>query len=158
MGINVRTKGQTGEREVATMLNNIVADIRRGYGLPPLATANLPFQRNQNQSAVGGSDLSNPYGLEIEVKRQETLAINTWWKQCEDAAARTGGTAVLIFRQNRKPWRVIMRGDIPVWTSSNSCIAGARIEIDLDTFKQWFRAYYRDWLGNRITRNEVDFA
>ena len=69
MTINVRTKGQTGEREVAKLLNAIVAKVRAKNALPKLATIDELFQRNQNQSAVGGSDLSNPLYLDIERKK-----------------------------------------------------------------------------------------
>ena len=81
--MNIRTKGRAGEREVAKMLNDIVSDVNRELNNVVIkgSVAAQPFQRNQNQSAVGGHDLSNPFGLAIEVKRQETLSINTWWEQ-----------------------------------------------------------------------------
>ena len=98
MTINVRQKGQEGEREIAKILNQIVATVQAERQLPKYETRDELFQRNQNQSAVGGSDLSNPMGLEIEIKRQEALSVNTWWKQCVESAARTGGVPVLMFR------------------------------------------------------------
>lgn len=143
--VNIRTKGQTGEREVATMLNDIVAAVRRGLGYPELEARDLPFQRNQNQSAVGGDDLTNPFGLAIEVKRQEVLSVNTWWKQCLQSALRTDGRAILIYRQNRKAWRVCMTGMLHL--NQDKSIGPVRVEIELDVFKQWFAEYYRDWLA-----------
>lgn len=148
MAIHVVNKGKEGEREVAKILNGIVAKVRDELKLPQFATRDELFQRNQNQSAVGGSDLSNPLYLDIEVKRQEQLSINTWWKQCTEAAARSGGIPVLIFRQNRKPWRVCMLADIPLQPSGASAyrtLGPCRVEIDLDTFKAWFKTYYTDW-------------
>jgi len=145
MAINVRTKGQEGEREVAKMLNSIVATVRSELGLHNYATNDELFQRNQNQSAVGGADLSNPLQLEIEVKRQEALSVNTWWKQCVDSAARTGGVPVLMYRQNRKGWRVCMCGELPlqpVGVPPYSTLGPCRVEVDVDTFKAWFRNYY----------------
>lgn len=88
MTINVRQKGQEGEREIAKILNAIVAKVRDEFKLSQYATRDELFQRNQNQSAVGGSDLSNPLYLDIEVKRQEDLSVNSWWKQCIEAAER----------------------------------------------------------------------
>ena len=151
MGVNVRTKGQSGEREVAKLLNAIIADVRAEKGLTPLEIRDEIFQRNQNQSAVGGADLSNPMGLEIEVKRQESLSVNSWWTQTVDSAARTGGIPILIYRQNRKKWRVMMLVNIPVPMdvpnySSYSSLSNCRAEFDLDTFKQWFKAYAANWV------------
>lgn len=141
MGINIRTKGQTGEREVANMLNDVVQRVRKERGLPPLEDRDLPFQRNQNQSAVGGDDLTNPFKLAIEVKRQEALSVNTWWKQCVASAARSDGRAILIYRQNRKPWRVVMTAPLPI--TDSKAIGPVRIELEVETFLSWFAEYYR---------------
>lgn len=152
MGINIRQKGQEGEREIAKMLNLIVKQVRGELGLPLYETKDEIFQRNQNQSAVGGSDLSNPLSLEIEVKRQEALSVGSWWKQCVTSAERTDGIPILIFRQNRKPWRVCLFVEIPLQTSFNqvsdySFMSRVKAEIDIDTFKHWFRVYYKKWLA-----------
>ena len=147
MTINVRTKGQTGEREVAKILNAIVAIVRVETGLPTLAVDDEHFQRNQNQSAVGGSDLSCPYPLEIEIKRQEALSINTWWKQTVASAARTKGIPILMFRQNHKKWRIMMYGEVPILPEESPrylALPECRVEIDLDTFKRWFTAFCRE--------------
>ena len=149
MTINVRTKGQQGEREIQAILNKIVATVRAEQGKEPLAKIDELFQRNQNQSAVGGSDLSCPFPLEIEIKRQEQLSINTWWKQCVSSAERTKGYPILIFRQSRKPWRVIMYADLPINAPSSqdyACLSKCRVEITMDTFKEWFRQFYK-WGG-----------
>jgi hypothetical protein len=148
MGINVRTKGAEGEREVAKMLNAIVATVRKELDLPQYATMDELFQRNQNQSAVGGADLSNNLGLEIEVKRQEALSVNSWWKQCVTSAARTGGIPILIYRQNRKAWHVCMEGQIPLQSAESKfgayrTLGPVRVEVDLDTFKAWFKSFYK---------------
>jgi len=149
MTINVRQKGQEGEREVAKMLNAIVATVRKEHELPAYATMDEIFQRNQNQSAVGGADLSNPLGLEIEIKRQEQLSINTWWKQCVASAERTGGIPILMFRQNRKVWRICMEVEVPLVSYNDTkylALPQCRGEIDLDTFKLWFHKYYNEHL------------
>ena len=147
MTINVRTKGQEGEREVAKIMNAIVAKVRTEKDLPALAVEDEHFQRNQNQSAVGGSDLSCPYPLEIEIKRQEALSINTWWKQTVASAARTDGIPILMFRQNRKKWRIMMLGEVPLLPNTSQkylALPECRVEIDLDTFVRWFTAFCRE--------------
>lgn len=141
MAINGITKGKEGEREVCLILNTIVNEVYAYHGLP--APAVPVFQRNQNQSAVGGSDIKNPFMLAVEVKRQEALSINTWWKQLERAATRDREWPILIFKQNHKPWRVMMPGSLP-----RSEDAGVnplvRVEIDLTTFQVWVRTYLDD--------------
>lgn len=149
--MNIRAKGQDGEREVANMLNQVVNDVRIKLGLTPLDKNDGLFQRNQNQSAVGGHDLSNNLDLAIEVKRQEALSINSWWSQCVKSAERSNGIPVLIFRQNRQKWRVIMNG----WISCRPThYVGhentVRIEITLEDFLTWFTCYYHE----RVSRNE----
>lgn len=151
VGINIRQKGAEGERQVIKMLTPIIQDVMREMEFPEdKVTAALKMvQRNQNQSAVGGNDLSNTFGLSIEVKRQEQLAINTWWAQCEAAANRNNELPVLIFKQNNKPWRFITLGFLHCpaekgsWTSVR-----ARVEFNEETFKAWFRAWVRGQLLN----------
>lgn len=152
MGINIRQKGQEGEREVAKMLNEIVAQVRRDLGLHSLDTRDEYFQRNQNQSAVGGDDLSSPMPLAIEVKRQEQLSVNTWWNQCTASALRTNSIPILIFRQNRKKWRVVMNGDIRLNPpgAPHQWIEQVRVEVDLDTFKQWFYSFATIWVSTNV--------
>ena len=147
--INIRTKGQSGEREIASLLNAIVQQERVALGLPRLAIEDEPFQRNQNQSAVGGDDLTNPYKLSIEVKRQEALSVNTWWKQTAVSASRTNGVPILLFRQNRKKWRCVMLADLPLVDPSSTTYASysfQRVEVEIDVFKEWFRQYYLRWV------------
>lgn len=151
MGIDVRQKGAEGERQVIKMLTPIIIQVMTEMEFPQekIDAAMKMVQRNQNQSAVGGNDLSNTFGLSIEVKRQEQLAINTWWQQCETAALRNNELPVLIFKQNNKPWRFITYGFLHVpadnasWTSLR-----ARVEFNEDTFKSWFRAWVKGKLLN----------
>jgi hypothetical protein len=137
MGINVRTKGQQGEREVADMLNLIIYQSMKKLGYPEQEALRgmTTVQRNQMQSAVGGNDLTNCLGLSIEVKRQEVLAVPTWWRQTCAAAERNNEVPVLMYRQNRKAWKIRTK----VWVNLPH---GGQIEViadmDLDGFKAWF--------------------
>lgn len=142
MSINIRAKGQEGEREIQKYLEPIIRKALQdaGYTLG----ADSVVQRNQNQSAVGGSDLSNTFGLAIEVKRQEQLSVGTWWKQCEAAAVRNGETPVLVYRQNRKAWRCVMYADLPLpATASVSSNFRALVELSFDQFLTWFDLHVR---------------
>ena len=110
--VDIRQKGQSGERAVYNILNDEVDSVRRDMQLPSFAKEDRPFQRNQNQTAVGGSDLTNPFGLEIEVKNCKTLSLGAWWQQTESSASRTGGVPILVYKVQYKGWRVRMRANI----------------------------------------------
>lgn len=141
--IDVKTKGSTGEREIATLLNVCVRKCRVSAGLPPFKKEDEPFQRNQNQSAVGGDDLTNPFKLSIEVKRQERLALPQWWKQTVESAKRTDGVPILIYRQNNKQWKVIMECYLPSpWQKSAWIDLKPPVEVSIEIFLDWFSKYY----------------
>lgn len=146
MGINIRQKGAGGEREIADDMNWIIYSLMKELGCDNPTM--MSVQRNQNQSAVGGSDLNGTLGLSIEVKRQEALSINTWWAQCVASAKQDGGTPVLLFRQNGKKWRCILMANITLTAKDDASWAGmeVRSEIDYDTFKEWFRAWARRYI------------
>lgn len=148
MTINVRAKGANGEREVANMLNAIVVQVMTAMAFPAaeIEAAQRSVQRNQNQSAVGGCDLSNVFGMAVEVKRQEQLAVPAWWRQCVAAAERNNELPVLIYRQNRKAWHVrtyawlaLPGADPGSWSRQQQIVA----EFDIDTFKAWFAHWVR---------------
>lgn len=148
MALNAQQKGKEGEREIARDLNAIVDDCLRELGLPPQDSGKPRIQRNQNQSAVGGCDLSGTFELAIEIKRQEQLSINTWWNQCVASAKELGHHPVLVFRQNapagsRKGWRVITTVEVGV-PGSNPL--NCRAEITYDDFKLWFKTWAREHL------------
>ena len=140
--MNIRQKGAGGEREVYKMLNTIIKDVLIELDYPPdvVAKADTCVQRNQNQTAVGGNDLTNTFGLSIEVKRQETLSINTWWQQCELAAHRNKEKPVLLYRQSHKEWKCVT--DVMVPTPDND-VMYVRAEFGEAAFKLWFRAWVK---------------
>lgn len=144
--VNIRQKGAEGERQVIKMLTPLVVSVMTDMGAPKeqIEAAQKMIQRNQNQSAVGGNDLNNTFGLSIEVKRQEQLAINTWWNQCEVAANRNNELPLLIFKQNNKPWRFITYGFLhtPAKDGAWSSVR-ARVEFNQDTFELWFKEWVR---------------
>jgi len=148
--INVRQKGASGETEISKILDPIIVECMRFRDIdPPLGQI---VQRNQNQSAVGGSDLTNTFGLCIEVKRQEALSVNTWWAQCTAAATRNNELPVLLYRQNRKAWRCVLPAWIALPTLPGATVAHvqARAEISLDDFEQWFR----NWVDRKLQLGE----
>jgi hypothetical protein len=148
MVLNARTKGANGEREIADMLNFIIYKTMKDLGYPEqdCLKAMTTVQRNQNQSAVGGNDLTNVLGLSVEVKRQETLSVPAWWRQTVAAAERNKEVPVLIYRQNRKPWHV--RTLVWVQVPGPVCFGQVQVvgEMDIDSFKGWFGEWVKQSL------------
>lgn len=114
-GRSSQLKGKAGEREVADMLF---------YATGKMVTRNLDQTRN------GGHDLDGVPGLSIEVKRQERLNINTWWKQTTRQANQVEGIPVLAYRQNYKPWKFIVTNE--------------KVYMDKPTFLDWLNQYLLD--------------
>jgi Holliday junction resolvase len=148
--VNVRQKGAGGEREIADDLNYIIYSVQKELGCDNPTMQSV--QRNQNQSAVGGADLTGTLGLSIEVKRQEQLSVNTWWEQCTTAAKQNGGIPVLLYRQNGKKWKCVMYFMLPLNGQNQAYIPGVRAETDYDTFKMFFRTWVKRYLdaGGKI--------
>lgn len=141
MGVNIRTKGASGEREIAKLLTDHMVDVLTTLGATDseLILARSQVQRNQNQTAVGGCDLVGTLHLAIEVKRQEALSLNTWWKQAVTSASNLGDTyvPVLIYRASRQPWRVRTVSRLHVMGVDG---VNAVSDISIDAFVMWWRA------------------
>ncbi len=87
-----RQKGQRGEREVC----KILADKLGGE-----------YKRNLSQTQDGGYDVLGLDGWAIEVKFQEKLQIEKWWKQAVEQSSEDK-KPVLFFRKSREDWRVVV--------------------------------------------------
>jgi hypothetical protein len=48
-----------------------------------------------------------PFG--VEVKRQEQVALWSWWKQCETNASKVGLVPLLVFKRNREEPLAVLR-------------------------------------------------
>lgn len=147
--IHAGNKGKAGEREVVTMLGAVIAEIVSEISPPEwvVKALNGVVQRNQNQSAAGGGDIMI-FGLCVEVKRQETLSLDAWWRQACKSAERNNDVPVLIYRQNRKSWKVLADGFMPV----PDALTSMRVEIELSDFLRWFK----QWARIKIEKGEID--
>lgn len=92
-----RAKGQRGEREFFSLLNQY---------LP----ASEHIQRELAQTRDGGSD-GRTARFAIEVKRQERLAIGAWLKQAR-AQAQDDEIPVVAYRQNNDDWHCLVELDV----------------------------------------------
>lgn len=122
------SKGKRGEREVVKLLQPIVDKVfgDRGLDIPKMF-------RNQNQSALGGYDIDGIDWLALEVKRQEQLNINSWWKQAVSQAG-VDQVPVLIYKQNHKKWKIQMFGYLDV----GELRVKTKVEITLEAFLVYF--------------------
>ena len=149
--INARAKGQTGEREVADMLNGAVFRATGVYG---------DFKRNLQQTQDGGFDLFSevfPF-FAFEVKRVEALTpglLEKFWEQATRQATTattmtSRGTSaylpVLIYRRNRNPWRVRTYGSL-VW-----CTKSLVIDVSQADFLHWFEEQIRKVQEKRVVK------
>lgn len=126
-----KTKGANAEREVAAILKPIVDKVYRDLGIEPPV-----IKRNLEQTRSGGYDLVGIDWMALEVKRQENLSIPAWWRQTL-RQAKPDQLPVLIYRQNRKPWKVIMMGGIRV--ASGKWLK-VRVDVSLQDFLRYFKA------------------
>lgn len=147
MAVNIRAKGQRGERDIVNWCNDIYAEVHDTIGvpLPPKPIA----QRRQNQSAVGGMDIDNTCGYAFEIKNQEQLSLNTWWQQTILSAGETKKIPVLIYKDKRK-WSVMIEMNPSVFDISEFEYyrkkAPIRAIISLEDFKDIFRAHVTNYI------------
>ena len=129
MGSMAKQKGKRGEREVVKVLQPIVNEVYEKAGLEP-----PQLYRNQNQSFQGGFDIDGLEWLALEVKRQETLGIKKWWAQTVEQAGEDK-EPVLIYRQSRRPWRIMMYG----WLDTGDSGIMIPVDITLESFLTYLR-------------------
>ena len=150
--VNIRTKGANGEREICDKLNSILESLllRMALPLPPKPV----FQRNQNQSAVGGSDITNPFGLCIEVKRHETLNVTAWWGQVLVASKEFGGVPVLLYRQSgKRKWNCVLMTQLAMRDDHTKSMT-VQSTIDDETFSLWVEKWMYEWIMKNGWRND----
>jgi hypothetical protein len=96
VGAASRRKGLGGEREVADVFEAAGHQMRG-------------FESGGDWLCVDPRRAGAPL-LHVEVKRQERLRLPEWTAQAEGEAA-AGMVPVVVYRQSREPWRVVLRLD-----------------------------------------------
>lgn len=124
-GKHSRNKGQNGERELLKWMHE---------------TFSLPARpkRNHEQTAIGGADCIDIPGYAIEVKRQEELYVDAWWKQTTRQALNHGAFPILAYRKNRCKWTFCLPA-----TLINADSWGY-ITLTQREFESWFRRRLHD--------------
>lgn len=133
--INVRDKGQRGEREVVKLLQAIIDVVRSNRGLPPLI-----LQRNALQSHLGGEDIYGLAGFSVEVKYQELEYQPSWWQQCLRQAVASNAVPVLFYRKSKQIWRVKLRAYVETPHAKDSIECD--VEMPIEDFTEWFGHAY----------------
>lgn len=96
-GRSSQAKGRRGEIELANYLQE--------HG-EPQARPGEALNYGKQPDIVGVKD------LHIECKRHEKLEINKWYEQAaSDAERMQDGRPVVIFRQNRRQWMIVLSLD-----------------------------------------------
>lgn len=149
MTLNARSKGARGEREIVTLMNRIIDNVlaSQTWDDVVIKTAKACIQRNQAQSAVGGHDLNGVFGLSVEIKRVEVLAVDKWWEQCREQAIRNAEVPVLLYRKNKNPWRCVTLGHAPL---PGGRLSNMRVQFEEADFTVWFYqwVYYKMITGD----------
>jgi hypothetical protein len=133
--INVRQKGQRGEREVVKLLQDVVDRVRARYAAEPIV-----LQRNALQAHLGGADLHGLDGFSVEVKFCEQENLGSWWRQTIRQAEKMDGVPVLFYRATRQPWSVKFRAYVQ--TPLDRELVEMDVETTLEDFLDWFEFAY----------------
>jgi len=120
--INIRKKGQQGEREFCKWL------------LKTLDLKELP-SRNLDQVRSGGADILAVSPFVFEIKRCETLNLKAWWKQVSTAAYYPGDVPVVAYRKNRQPWRFLI-------SSVHIGVPKGFVQLEEKEFCKWLKNHY----------------
>jgi Holliday junction resolvase len=130
-----KRKGKAGEREFTKLLSTLLGNIsrkRRVVGLPAISAMAIATPEDN------GSDIYSIPGLSIEVKRQETLSVGSWWNQTVRQAENDGGIPVLAYRRNREKWTIVL----PAYLLGVGI--DGYITCSVDTFENWLYNYLED--------------
>lgn len=138
-----KVKGASGEREAAAVLAGWIEPVYRHAGVE------VPdIKRNLMQTREGGYDLVGIDWLALEVKRQENMALPSWWRQTVKNASM-GQIPFLMWRQNRRPW--FFRVRVEVYHRANNTLNQYDVDMERDQAKLWVQT--ETW--NRLQKIET---
>lgn len=148
MAKNSRTKGKTGELELANLINS---NLGKKY-----------LVRNLRQTRDGGHDLDvdqrlavdDGYhicqkldSLAIEVKRHQMCRpsdIKQWWTQAVTQAGRKNSVPVLFYRSDRGSWNCML----PLFKSLDQCVVDNCVTMGLTLFCKLIKS--KDMINARL--------
>lgn len=98
-GINSRSKGRRGEREVVNLIHSLTG---------------IKLNLNYAQTYGGGADILECPGFAIEIKRYSRYTqadVRRWWKQAVEQADAVNLLPCLFHRADRGDWLVTIPHD-----------------------------------------------
>lgn len=125
MGKASRTKGASAEREVAREL---------------FAELGITFNRDLDQYRANGrgdliaDDADFPFLCEIKRRRVANGCEGAWEAQAFEAAQRAGLHPAIIYRGDRRPWRVRIYMDAVAESVGAAAVSTTWVETDLQGF------------------------
>ena len=150
-GTMSRNKGQRSERQVIQLLQPVVIRVWEWATGQGIVIGDAPIlQRNTLQSDRGGFDIVGLDWLALEVKHQETLAVEKWWQQTVEQATN-GKEPVLFYKQNNVKFRV--RIWALVWIHGHGGHLDTVVEMSVESFLDYFEKRLRAELQSRGSRN-----
>lgn len=117
--VHALNKGKAGEREFCDWLKD---------------NLDIEAKRNLDQTREGGADVITDDFI-FEVKRRESLDLQSWWLQVKKASIMHENKnliPVVAYRQNRKQWKFLI-------SAENIGLEKGFIELQARIFKQWSR-------------------
>ncbi|MCP4651505.1 MAG: hypothetical protein GY853_15685 [PVC group bacterium] len=130
MTINARSKGSRGEREFAQWIKDL------------LALNYLP-KRNLEQVRSGGADILGVGDFVFEVKRVEKLHLKKWWRQVKASVTSVNDIPVVVYRQNRKDWRILISAEFVGLQYGFVCLENLESE-------RWLKMKYQEYRGKNM--------
>jgi len=119
--INIRHKGQEGEREFCRWLQKTLE-------LDFLPTRNLDQTRN------GGADILGIGQFVFEIKRCEALEQRQWWIQVV-ASSTPSEMPVVAYRQNKRKWNFLI-------SAKHIGLDKGFIHLQELEFSNWIKGYF----------------
>lgn len=129
-----RTKGQSGEREIAGVIRDLT-----GW--------NAQRRVRQHDS---DSDIEGVTGWCIEVKRHKAAQrsdIAAWWRQAVQQTVKASDIPVLFFRRDRDEWRAVWPAAVQLGVQSAEMWAGYAWTVE-GSVETW-AAVAREIAGHR---------
>jgi len=115
--VHALNKGKAGEREFCAWLKE---------------NLDIDTSRNLDQAREGGADVTTDDFL-FEVKRRETLDLQSWWNQVVKAQKQTRNNhliPIVAYRQNRQKWQFLISAQF-------IGLQKGFIHLEERVFKQW---------------------
>lgn len=134
-GRSNRRKGQVGERELANTLGELL-----GITL-----------KRRVRNHEGESDITGLEGFAVEVKKQATPSLRTWWSQTVTQAAKTGEIPVLFYRLPRREFKAVI--SLHPFFEEHSYTALADYEMTIEMSLTAFASVYRFVAATRGARD-----